>query len=372
MTCVRSNNRPNPPHVAPPRDTGTRWRAPPGQRCDAFFSGRARALRCVGKDAEPAGSRPAANNLRNRGKKCFTALPVVVALLSLLCCTAGCRAIHGIGESRQSIAARKLSRQGLQKMRVGKWTDAEQLFGEALALSDKDDRAHRGLAETYWNRGQRVSAIEHMEKAVALSAGDPRLVGRLGEMYLQEGQLEKAVTQSEIALASERNSAEIWTLRGDCLRQKGNEEEALAAYHRALALQPDYVEAKLHVAELYLNSNQYDRILATLDQLDPVGDESAAPTRVHMLRGIAMRNLDRPELAAKHFAKAAESDPLRAEPHLQLAAIELEKGRPDLASRSVARALQLDRQLVESSGWKSYLLSPEQLAAQQADDETRR
>ncbi|WP_145219796.1 hypothetical protein [Planctomycetes bacterium TBK1r] len=36
------------------------------------------------------------------------------------------------------------------------------------------------------------------------------------------------------------------------------------------------------------------------------------------------------------------------------------------------RALQLDRQLVESSGWKSYLLSPEQLAAQQADDETRR
>ncbi|WP_182868438.1 tetratricopeptide repeat protein [Rhodopirellula sp. JC639] len=295
------------------------------------------------------------------------------SVLVLLCCSsAGCRAIQGIGESRQSIAARKLSRQGLQKMRVGKWNDAEQLFAEALALSEKDDRAHRGLAEAYWNRGRRVSAIEHMEKAVALSAGDPRLVGRLGEMYLQEGQLEKAERQSEIALASERGSAEIWTLRGDCLRQKGNEQEALAAYHRALALQPDFIDAKLQVAELYLNSNQYDRIVATLDQLDPTGDESAAPTRVHMLRGIAMRNLNRPEIAVKHFAKAAESDPQRAEPHLQIAAIELEKGRADLASRSVARALQLDRQLVESSGWSEYLLTPEQLAAQQADQGTRR
>lgn len=293
-------------------------------------------------------------------------------LVLVLCAGGGCRAIKGMGESRQSVAARKLSRQGLQKMHSGRWTDAEQLFSDALAISDQDDRAHRGLAEAYWNRGQRVSAIEHMERAVDLSAGDPRLVVRLGEMYLQEGRLADAEVQSEVALASERNSAEIWTLRGNCLRQKGANEDALAAYHRALALQPDFVDAKLQVAELYLNNNQYDRILATLDQLDPVGDESAVPTRVHMLRGIAMRNLDRPDLASKHFAKAAESDPSRAEPHLQIAAIELQRGRPDLASESVARAMDLDRTLVETSGWSAYLMTPEQLAAQQAESSTLR
>lgn len=274
-----------------------------------------------------------------------------------------------IGESRQSIDARKLSRQGMQELHRGRWNEAEKLFGDALTVSDLDDRAHRGIAEAYWNRDQHASAIKHMEKAVELSAGDPRLVGRLGEMYLHEGRLEKAEEQSEIALASERNSPEIWALRGDCLRQRGASEEALAAYHRALALQPDFAEAKLHVAELYLDSNQYDRLLATLDQIDAAGDDFLAPTRVHMLRGIAMRNLNRPELAAKHFAKAAESDPERAEPHLQIAAIELEKGRPELARESVARAMERDRQLVETSGWSEYLLASEQLIAQEADDD---
>ena len=200
---------------------------------------------------------------------------LLVALVTLQ--SAGCRSIGGIVESGQSITARKLSRQGLQAMHQGQWDHAEQFFERALAVSDSDDRAHRGIAEVYWKRGRRISAIEHMERAVELSAGDPRLVGRLGEMYLENSQFVEAERQSKIALASQRDSAEIWTLRGNCLHEKGQHEEALAAYHRALALQPDFVEAKLQVAELYLNTDQYDRILATLDQLDPVGDESLAP-----------------------------------------------------------------------------------------------
>ena len=299
----------------------------------------------------------------------FTGILLFVgASLTLLTVSisAGCRSIGRIRESRQSVDARKLSRQGMQELHRGRWNEAEQLFGNALTVSDSDDRAHRGIAEAYWNRDQRDLAIKHMEKAVQLSAGDPRLVGRLGEMYLHEDRLEKAEEQSKIALASERDSPEIWALRGDCLRRRGAHEEALAAYHRALALQPDFATAKLHVAELYLDSNQYDRLLATLDQIDAAGDGSRAPTRVHMLRGIAMRNLNRPELAAKHFARAAESDPERAEPHLQIAAIELEKGRPERASESVARAMDLDRQLVETSGWSEYLLSPVQLVARES------
>jgi tetratricopeptide (TPR) repeat protein len=313
---------------------------------------------------------PARRATTDQTARAFSKLVWATMLVCQLGASGGCRAIGGIGESRQSLDARRLSRQGMQAMHHGKWNDAEQLFSNALAVSDADDRAHRGLAEAYWKRGQRVLAIEHMEKAVKLSAGDPRLVGRLGEMYLQDGRLADAERQSEIALASARDSPEIWVLRGDCLRQRGADEEALAAYHRALALQPDYVDAKLHVAELYLNSNQYDRLLATLDQIDLVGDESLSPPRVHMLRGIAMRNLNRPDLAAKHFAKAAQSAPTMAEPHLQIAAIALEKGRPRLASESIARAARLDRQLVESSGWMAYLLTPEQLVAQEAEADT--
>jgi Tfp pilus assembly protein PilF len=284
----------------------------------------------------------------------------------------GCRTIRRIGENRQSLSARKLSRQGIQAMHHGQWDNAERLFVDALALSDTDDRAHRGLSEAYWHRGDKELAVEHMQKAVQLSAGDPRLIGRLGEMYLDLGRLADAERQCELALAAERESADIWALRGDCLLARGHSDNALAAYHRALALHPDFVRVKLQIAELYLKNNQYDRLLATLDRIDAVGDEANVPTRVHMLRGLAMRNLGRPALAAKHFAKAAESDPGRAEPHLQLAAIELENGRPDLASRAVANAMRCDPKLVQSSGWDAYLLPAEQALASNTQDEVQR
>ncbi|MEO1618476.1 MAG: tetratricopeptide repeat protein [Planctomycetota bacterium] len=260
-----------------------------------------------------------------------------------------------MGHNHEALDARKKSRLGMQALHQKRWQDAEQLFSEALTLSDGDDRAHRGIAETLWNRGETELAIKHMELAVKRSGSDPRLIGRLGEMYLEIGRLEEAESRCNVALASARDLPEVWTLRGDCLTARGNRTDALAAYHRALALQPGLVETKLRVAEIYLENDQYDRLLATLDQIDPVGDENQTPVRVHMLRGIAMRNLQRPELATKHFAKAVERDPSRAEPHLQIAAIELEQGRSSLASRSIARAMELDPALVKMSGWAAYL-----------------
>ncbi|WP_372898301.1 M20 family metallopeptidase [Stieleria sp.] len=50
-------------------------RNPAGQRCEASFSGRARALRYFGNDEGPEGLRPAANTSSNAANKCFTALP---------------------------------------------------------------------------------------------------------------------------------------------------------------------------------------------------------------------------------------------------------------------------------------------------------
>jgi tetratricopeptide (TPR) repeat protein len=92
-----------------------------------------------------------------------------------------------------------------------------------------------------------------------------------------------------------------------------------------------------------------------------------------MLRGIAMRNLGRSELAREHFAMAIESDPTRAEPLLQIAAMELENNRPGLASDWIAKAMELDEELVRSSGWAAYLLSPQpRLASDEPSRSTQR
>lgn len=257
----------------------------------------------------------------------------------------GCRAIGRYGESRQSIAARRLSRQGLEAMHAGQWEVAEGLFTSALDLTAADDRAHWGLAESFWQRGERQAALNHMEQAVRLSAADPKLMRRLGKMYLELDRLEDAERQSLDALQADRYSAEIWGLRGDCLVRSGDFDAALAAYHQALALQPDYPEVQLQIAELYRTQGRYDRLLATIDRLqETFGADGSCPCRAHLLRGIALQQLHRPNDAQRCFQDAIRTDPDNPEPHLYLAALLLEIGNSDAALEPLERAIALSPQ----------------------------
>ena len=218
---------------------------------------------------------------------------ILLILLSFALASCGCRAIRRFGDSRQSIAARRLSGQGFQAIHDGRWEVAETLFTDALEISQADDRAHWGLAEAYWNRGDKELATQHMEQAVRLSAGDPKFVGRLGEMYLDLGRLAEADQQSQMALSGARDSPGAWQLRGDCLRAAGEEEEALGAYHRALGLQPDFPEVQLQAADIYRSQERYDRLLATLDRLEDSMGADQTPARADLLQGIALRKMGR-------------------------------------------------------------------------------
>ena len=280
-------------------------------------------------------------------------------LAAVLIAAGGCRAISRFGESRQSIAARRLSRAGLKAMHEGRWDTAESLFSDALDVSGSDDRAHAGLAESLWQRGQHEAAVGHMERAVRLSAGDPKRLLRLGRMYLELGRLEDARDQCRAALEANRNAADVWTLHGDCLRASGNDVEALAAYHRALALRPDSPKAHLEAAEIYHDEGRYDRLLATVDRLQESVGADQAPARSDLLRGIAMRELGRPSEARRCFARAAEKDPGDASPHLQLASWWLERGNVEQARASLAEAKRRDPEAGSAPGAGNALVPEE-------------
>ncbi len=276
-------------------------------------------------------------------------------LLAALGGLTGCRAIGRFGDSRQSIAARRLSGQGFQAMHDGQWEIAEKLFSDALEVSKADDRAHWGLAESYWKRGDTELAVAHMEQAVRLSAGDPKFVQRLGRMYLELGRLEDADSHSLWALESTRDSAEAWALRGDCLKAAGEPDDALAAYHRALALQPDYAEVQLQAANIYLAQGRFDRLLATLDCLqDDVGVDGA-PSEVDILQGIAMRELGRHEEARRCFARASTKDAGDVTPHLEMAELALEQGQVASARAALETAIHLDPESIEETAWMKQL-----------------
>ena len=220
-----------------------------------------------------------------------------------------------------------------------------------LQVSGADDRAHYGLAESLWQRGEREEAIEHLEQAARLSAGDPKFVQRLGRMYLDVGRTDEANQQSLVALEGDRNSAPVWALRGDCLNAQGHRDDALAAYHRALALQPDFPDVQLQAATIYRIQGRYDRVLATLDRLQEGLGGLEIPAEAEMLRGIAMRQLGQNLEARRCFARAATKDPSAADPHLHIASLCLDQGDLQAARDSVRVAMQLDPIAVRDGGW---------------------
>jgi len=289
---------------------------------------------------------------------------VVMALVAIFVAAPswGCRAIVKFGESRQSIAARRLSRQGLTAAKQGDWKSAETLFSEALDVSGSNDAAHRGLAETLWQRGQTEDAIKHLRQAVQLSAGDPKHLQRLGRMYLELGRVDQAARQCEIALQSDREWAAAWALWGDCEAARSRLDSALAAYHRALSLQPDYPYAQIQAAEIYHQQGRHDRLLATLDRLQTDYDGSEAINgsqmdgrliagREDLLRGLAMQEVGRFEEANRYLVAAARKNPADVTARLQLAASAIATGQTSTAQNWLSEAMQIDPEAVADSGW---------------------
>lgn len=283
----------------------------------------------------------------------------------------GCRGIVKFGENRQSVAARRLSRQGLKAAREGDWTVAETLFSESLDVSDNNDAAHRGLADTLWLRGRRNEAIEHLQKAVQLSAGDPKHLQRLGRMYLELGRVDEAARQCEIALQSDREWATLWALRGDCENAQGRSDAALAAYHRALSLQPDYPYVQMQTAEIYHQQRRHDRLLATLDRLHDSAasmlpsqtDGGIVPGRADLLRGLAMRELGRIEEGNRYLVAAAEKNPSDVNAPLQLVAASIAGGDPVAAQAWLAQAMKVDPAAVAASGWARDRIDTSEIAS---------
>jgi len=281
----------------------------------------------------------------NDYRKALSAVRALLAsLLVLTNSMAGCSSIRAKVENRSEIAPRKLSRLGLEAIHQGRWSAAEENFAAALKLDETDDRAHLGMAETLWHRGQRPQAIEHMQRAVQLSAAQPDLVVRLGRMYLESGNPAAAREQSNEALMCGRELAATWALHGDVLAAEGDDQGALAAYHRALVLQPHYPQVQIAVAEVYQRLGRYDRLLATLDRLQDGVDPSNCPVRAQLLRGLAMKQLGRPREAADCFLHVAQSFPHDTENLILLAESELECGNHDAARKALDRALSIDAQ----------------------------
>ncbi|WP_159713674.1 tetratricopeptide repeat protein [Geminicoccus flavidas] len=236
-------------------------------------------------------------------------------------------------------------RQGYEFYRSGEFAEAAAAFGRAIDAGGLDPEA---LAVTLNNRGVAYSQLGDYDAAIAdyleaqkLKADDPTTIRNLRYAYLTRG------------LAS---------------AQAGNRRAALTDYDRALAIDPNYLEALQYRGALRIELGMIEEAARDFRQVLALEPGNAAATAA--LATLAERAEGASPAGAAGgaagetgaVAEAAPDGPAAGpDPDAMAAAVERSRSAEERAQASLDEALRAAREAEPTTG-------PEQDAAGQGDD----
>ncbi|MBX3423044.1 MAG: tetratricopeptide repeat protein [Pirellulaceae bacterium] len=254
----------------------------------------------------------------------------------------GCSSLRRNQRDASVAEARQFSLRGADALQLKKNTDAETLFAEALRRCPADERAHWGMAEVQWQKGNCQQAADHLQQAVKLSGNNPDLLVRLGEMHLQAGRPEEALKQADLALASNRQHAGAWQLRGRVAEHHQQWQQAIDCYQRALMAKPNNPPVQLAVAEVYQRLGKPQRSLATLERMSDAQSAEYQSAAAWMLKGQALASLGQSDAAKLCWREAASRAGTQDfQLFLNMADIHAQRGELAEARVALGRALNL-------------------------------
>jgi tetratricopeptide (TPR) repeat protein len=157
---------------------------------------------------------------------------------------------------------------------TGRSLDEARTLERIVARVAVNQRAdlHARRAEIFRHLGEREGERSALEQAVAIRPRDLGLLRQLGEVQLTLGDFEGAVEtleQTALSLMPDRIAAAAAQVQRGRLaeEQLGHGSVAEAAYRKALALDPEQLDARRHLGELLVRRPGTDSVLAGLGLL---------------------------------------------------------------------------------------------------------
>ncbi|WP_369382496.1 tetratricopeptide repeat protein [Streptomyces sp. cg36] len=234
----------------------------------------------------------------------------------------------------------------LVAMHLGDLAGALDLVATAMAAVDDGLPADRHLLHKsvlHHNRAQLLArlgrggeALEEYDRIVAVDPHHPEYRFDRAVLHHQQGRFEAALADYAEVEAISPPFVELHYNRGDLYVQTG-EGDAAAEFARALELEPGRADARLALAELWLDDDRAaDAAELAAEGLSLAPDDPL----LHSVHGTALLALDSAASALHSFDRALTLDPALAGAHANRACAHLALGDHEAALDDLTTALE--------------------------------
>jgi len=278
------------------------------------------------------------------------------ALGRLMCRTGRCEAFLSEVRARAAKKPKALGPRNALASALVQSGKLEEAAAEAKAVLKEDERNVRAmqvLAQVFSRQAKWELARMVLERARVIDPKDPLTHNALGMVQLQFKTIPRSVAQESFATAVrlKPDFVEALSNQGAMLIEVDDFTTAISLLERAVALAPDYAEARMNLANAYRGNGQAEKALAQYQKV-----QSLLPKNPDAWFNLGILYLDaevpnvdtlvRYETALQHFAAYAQAGGKdeRADLYVKDAkkALEKEKRRRERAEKDKLRKADKD------------------------------
>jgi len=145
---------------------------------------------------------------------------------------------------------------GLIHSEKGQYTEAAEVFLEAIQIDQMNADAYRNLASVYESMGQLDEAEETYQKAIQLKPSYWGGFSKLGAFYFRHGHYMDAVAQFRQVISLTPENAIAYSNLGGILFSLGQMEDAREMFEESIRIKPSY-RAYYNLATLHFYQQNY-------------------------------------------------------------------------------------------------------------------
>ena len=208
-----------------------------------------------------------------------------------------------IGRSKANSSSNLLVELAVVYEARGRFSKAEAVAREAVALDPKNMDAHIRLGEIHFRMRAKKAGVGCYRRAVALSSREALPRVRLVNGLMDIGETAEAEDLCLKYISSDPDNPDLWLALGRSFEKQGKNREAFTTYGQVLTINSREAEAYARQGRLFCRFGQFEaaeeacRKALSLDQDNLVA---------HAYLGIACSHLDNGKDARKH-ARIAEA-----------------------------------------------------------------